>query len=215
VAGTTNLDVVLLPEEQKPAGGLAPRQYWESDWEAPGVLLQDHDSGLYRRAPLAKAMKDFFPSVPAPELETYAYPVPISDAFWRLYAEDTNQFLRCAFDFADAVRALGGMKPSDEMTELEKQSIIRATGRLQALAAGTAPALYARKDGTFFHQWVSAALIGSFALMVLLDAARGLVNVCGNCGKVFVSSAGRARYCSARCRKTSLQREWRARKGRE
>ena len=37
---------------------------------------------------------------------------------------------------------------------------------------------------------------------------------CPNCGRTFRSSHHRVKYCSTKCRRTTLQREWRARKGR-
>jgi hypothetical protein len=208
----SNLEAILLPQDHRPVGGLVPEEFWDQKWEKPQALLQDVDSDVYYHQSIEDALGRFFPSVPKPERETYPYPVPASDEFWKLYAENRNDFVQCARHFADIVRALGRLKPADQMSDAETSRVLHASGALQSLAAHTKPALCAKNDGTFFHQWLPTSLIASYAMMALLDLAQGLVNVCDNCGRVFVSSAGRARFCSARCRKTSLQREWRARK---
>jgi len=209
---TAGLDAVLLPDDQKPLGGLVPREYWEAAWEKPGVLLRDLESGTYRKASLSEALRPSFPSLAESELETYDYPTPTAEEFWRLYAESAYEFIERARSFAAAARAVGRMRPVDHLTEIEQQEIVQATDRLQALASQVSPALYTRNDGTFLLQWVPTSLLASYAMMLLLDAARGWLSTCGNCERVFVSSAGRARFCSPRCRKTSLQRAWRARK---
>ena len=143
---------------------------------------------------------------------TYRYPLPHSEEFWRFYAEDVNQFLDCARGFGEMVRAVGQYRPADQISEQEKRKVEAAMKGLQILAADTSLTLMGNNDGTFLPGWTSGSLIGAYALMALCDAAEGLLNVCDRCGHVFVSSAGRARFCSPRCRKTWLQRAWRERK---
>jgi hypothetical protein len=211
IQSSNNVEALTLPADQKPVDGLVPREYWDKGWEEPGVLLQDPEFSIYFRQSLGDAFKDYFPDVPWEERETFQYPLPMTEGFWNQYSESVDHFLRLASAFCGIARILGSFKPIDEMTEAEKQETVKATSALQALASHTNPALYGRNNGTFFHQWVPTSLIASYAMMALLDAANGLIHVCGNCKCVFVSSAGRARYCSPRCRKNALQRQWRAR----
>src|SRR5205823_10509479 len=51
--------------------------------------------------PLSYTWGGFFPSVPEPEREGYAYPLPLSDEFWQLYAEPIDLFISAARSFRD------------------------------------------------------------------------------------------------------------------
>jgi hypothetical protein len=202
-----------IPPDQKQTGSLVVQdELWDPSWGQPGVLVQDPESGTYRRKDIAEALGPFFPSVSQSEKETYPYPLHLSDRFWQLYAEDVTQFVDSAHRFADMVRALGSSKAANQMTAQERSEFEVSTRALAALTANANPTIHRRADGSLGRQWMSTSLLASYATMALLDARDGLLNVCDNCGRVFVSSAGRARFCSPRCRKSSLQREWRARK---
>jgi hypothetical protein len=207
------IQALALPSAEKPIGSLVPEQYWDSDWEHPHALIQDVFSGKYLRSKLAAACGDYFPSVPDSGKETFPYPLPTTDEFWRIYSEDQSEFLRYAYRFAKAVRAVGRIQPTTEMTDPQKHESVAAITDLGSLAGPTWSACDLKDDGNLIQQLVPTSLISTFANMALLDSMRGLVNVCDGCDRVFVSSAGRARFCSARCRKTVLQRGWRARKG--
>ena len=117
-----------------------------------------------------------------------------------------------AYAFASVVRRIANIKPINELSDVEQDQIIGAREELMLWASQVNPALNIRRDGTCTKEWVSTCLMASYAMMALLDAASGLLNACDNCKRLFVSSAGRARFCSTRCRKTALQREYRSRK---
>src|SRR5947208_4297865 len=53
--------------------------------------------------PLGRTWARFFPSVPARERERYPYPPPLTEAFWRLYAEPVEDFLDAARALRDAL----------------------------------------------------------------------------------------------------------------
>src|SRR6266850_7777167 len=119
-----------------------------------------------------------------------------------------------ARDFVTMVRAIARLRPESEMSEIEKYETVRARQRLLYLSSQVNPSLGLNEDGSCFREWVCTSQFASFAMMVMLDAERGLINECANCKKIFVSSAGRAKFCSDRCRRTALQRESRGRKRR-
>ena len=201
-----------LQENEK----LVPRDLWDPTWVEPGVLLQDPVTGKFSLQKL-DLLGQYFPSVPSLEREVYKYPIPLSKDFWSLYAEDVNQFLDWICRFAGFVRAIGRYRITEPMNEEEKARVDKteigaAIAELQALAAQTTPTIGGIEDGDYVRYWAPTSLLGAYALMVLSDAGNGLLNVCDQCGRVFASSAGRARFCTARCRKTALQREWRERK---
>ncbi len=212
ILGSRNLAALTLAPNQKTSGGLVPQQLWDEGWESPGVLIQDPGSSIYKRGSIADAFGDFFPSVHKEELETFSYPMPTSDDFWRLYAEPSTRFIGQARLFASLARTLGKMIPGQESTEDGTFSSAEAIAVLRWLVAQTTSTVYLQENGTVAHQWMPTSLLASYAMMLLLDAERGLVNACANCDRVFVSSAGRAKFCSPQCRKSFLQREWRSRK---
>jgi hypothetical protein len=118
-----------------------------------------------------------------------------------------NEFLGWARRFADSVRMIArypspGPISSDDLGRIED-----AERSLRVLAAHAN-----RLFGTAQGGALSCSLLSCYAWMALWDAANEWLNVCDKCGRVFVSTAGRARYCSGRCRKTCLQREWRQRR---
>jgi hypothetical protein len=110
------------------------------------------------------------------------------------------------------ITALARFKPESEMSEPEKFEFLTARNRLLYLSSQVNPSLGLPEDGSWVREWVCTSQLASFAMMVMLDVERGLINECANCQTIFVSSAARAKYCSDRCRRTALQRERRGRK---
>ncbi len=154
-------------------------------------------------------MPQFFPSVPNPE--THAYPTPLSSEFWQEYSESIVKFLYAAETFTATLRTLASLKPVDEMSEFDKFKVGEARQHLLYLSSQVNPSIGFKKDGTCFRETICTSLLASFAMMVLLDSTRGLLNLCAKCDRVFVSSAGRARFCSTRCRNATMQSERRNR----
>ena len=203
-----NAEAFSLPFDKKPHGSLVPRQYWSPDWAEPGVVIQN-ERGLLKRAQLADFMPQFFPSVSNPE--THTYPTPLSSEFWQDYSESIVKFLYAADTFTATLRTLASLRPADEMTDFEKHKVGNAREYLLYLSSQVNPSIGFNKDGSCFRETICTSLLASFAMMVLLDSTRGLLNVCAKCDRVFVSSAGRARFCSARCRNAMMQSERRGR----
>jgi len=196
-----------LPPEKRPVGALVEREFWNGDWEEPGVLEQKLAAGLFVRRGLSEKVGGFFPSVPPAQKETFPYPRPLSPEFWKLYAEKRDELQFWAQRFAEMVRTLG-LHSREAGKGGANERVQEAARKLEALAFPSSPVL----QGSLREHRTTVSLLGTYASMVLEDAAQGLLNICEECARVFVSSAGRARFCSSRCRKTVLQREWRARK---
>ena len=213
---SANVDARVLPPERKPEGDLVPKEYWDRRWAEPGVVWEEISFGQYgmgyESQPISHVMPHYFPTIPPSEGETYLYPNPTTPEFWELYGEPGHWIIRSAQWFSDILRGIVRIKPAEEMTDHELRDILGASEELEALAALTKPILYPVDEGGYTQKWFSTCLLSSFAMMALLDAANGLLNNCDNCDKLFVSSAARARFCSARCRNAVQRREWRARK---
>ena len=97
-----------------------------------------------------------------------------------------------------------------EMSVTQQRETALAMTDLGFLAGPIRTAPYLSEDESLRLQLVHTSLISAFASMVLMDAESNLVNVCEKCERVFVSSSGRAKFCSPRCRKAVMQRNWRA-----
>ena len=64
------------------------------------ILIHPLNDLCIQEETLTKTWSNFFPSVPRQDRETYAYPVPYSQAFWEIYSEPVSEFLRAAKLFA-------------------------------------------------------------------------------------------------------------------
>ncbi len=205
-----NANIATVSIDEADRGLTVPKELWNPEWK-PGVLIQEGNG--FSWVEIEKFMRDFFPTIPpGQEQETYDYPGPFSVEFWKLYGESIGEFVSEIQSFSRAVRSLARFRPIEEMNDGEKHFLAVAYHELMNLASQVNPALLLKVDGTCSREWVSTSLLSSYAMMVLLDAERGALNVCVNCSRVFASSAGRARFCSSRCRRTQLQRQSRARR---
>jgi hypothetical protein len=177
-----------------------PEERLQGELRPSGVLLQKLRSFESVWEPLTTTWGRFFPGIPPERSGTYAYPVPISDRFWRLYGEPIDAFS----DAAEALR--------DALRDVDASSEERRKQGGQALNALVAPVgvSIATEKGPFRQKWRCPSLLASFAMMALLDlTGQRRVRTCDVCGSTFVSASQRARYCSVRCRRTAQQRVYR------
>lgn len=145
------------------------------------------DRGLSEET-LFESWCDFFPTVLEDRQATYEYPRPLTDEFWRLYAEPVEVFLRYALILKQAVKS--------ELSTLE--TLLEPIG----------VALNHNCEGRAMEQWRCPSLLSAFAKMAIQDLAGGSsVLRCPSCGLPFGSSAYQAVYCSPQC-------AWRYRKHR-
>jgi len=164
--------------------------------------------------PLSATWARFFPSIAPDDLETFAYPQPLTDTFWKMYCEPLG-------DFLSGARALLGVLAAIRLQELPRRHGVAAalrrlrtgiTGGLptvvNALVAPTGLAAAPGKRGRLGLNLVSNSLLASLTTMLLDDLSQGRALQCP-CGQLFVSNAYQARHCSRRCRWRFEQREFR------
>ncbi len=183
-----------------------------SDWPRPGVVIQDLRVPDWKVEPLSVTWARFFPSVPEAERETYPYPLPGTEAFWRIYAEPVEDFVATATLFLTAVKFLGEIGRAGDGPQSDSGEIRGRMDMLLRLLDPVGPAVGLTEDGTFRQVWCASTLLGAYAMMALLDLTeqrRPLV--CTICGKLFVTKAYQGIYCSATCRQTAQKRRYRAR----
>jgi len=169
-------------------------------------------SGRPARKSLGEGWGRFFPDLKlesVEEAEAHEYPGPNTRKFWRSYTEPALDFLRAARDFAVV---LDMFRPLPEKNRLDRRTLSRLVARLNRHAATTSPAVFVDERGQLRQGWVSSSLLGNLAGMAQLDLAQGRVlRSCKTCGAAFTSQHDGARYCSTRCRSTSLKRRYRKR----
>src|SRR5882672_9075408 len=181
-------------------GRLAPPDF-APDWNQPRAILQElWGKGLSEES-LDKTWSRFFPTVSEAAGE-YPWPVPLSVASWRLYAEPFEEFLWALISFKAMLLDLAGTGQASQGRD-----------QMHALLASVSPVLDRGKQGGWKQQWASMSLLGSFAMMALLDLTEGWrVRECPVDRRTFVADAWQARYCSARCRRTAQKRAYRSKK---
>jgi len=148
----------------------------------------------------------YFPSVRPREWDNYDYPCPLTDEFWRLYAEPIDTFLRYAALLDQAVQFLTPtVKFKDELEQQE------ARLHFDTLLAPAAQIASRGADGSLEQRWRFPSLISAFMEMAFQDALAGKYRLqCGACHAPFVSDAYQARYCSEQCRYRQQKRNLRA-----
>ena len=194
-------------------GDLVPPSLYAGHWPEPVALMHMLRGGRWASLRLAEAWGPFFPDVPPAERDTYAYPVPESEAFWATYGEPVGWLLGAASQLRIAVLDLSADPASVEESAVDYlYRMDTAVGHLHNLLAPVQPSLTVGADGQYHQTWRTRSLLSSFALMALLDLTeQRRVLTCQTCGRVFVSGAYQARYCSKRCRGTAQKRAYRGR----
>ena len=184
-------------------------------WPRPCALLQKLNQNVLEEEPLNKTWGHFFPEVPKEKRETYSYPLPLSEDFWRLYAEPLGEFYAAANTLRSAVQDLAHIKPKATADAENEQALWRGIDTLHALVAPASPTIRPTDDGSFEQRWVAPSLLGSFAMMVLQDVERKRPLECKACGRPFLSTGYQTLYCSSTCRYREQKRRQRAKKKEE
>ena len=190
-------------------GDLVSDSYLSDYGVRPGVFLRDLSRSEWRFEPLDRTWAKFFPDVALEERATYRYPRPLSEPFWRSYAEPLA-------DFYDAAKALGGalslLEESKSTEESGETRFLKIDGGLEilySLLEPVRPALARAEDGSFLQYWESTSLLGSFAMMAYADLTQRRVRRCEACGSLFNSEAHQTRFCSDKCRHRVQKRKQR------
>lgn len=176
----------------------------------PRVVVEAEDSSETRQEGLDVTWARFFPGTPENERETFAYPRPLSPEFWRAYGEPLHDFLDSARLLQRVLRLLAYARETDD-PEDEPERIARwELRRLNRLVAAVSPALHFA-DGEFRQRWSSPSLLGSYAMMALLDLSGHRVRACAECGRLFVTDAHQTRYCTRAHSNRARKRAYRQR----
>ena len=157
--------------------------------------------------PLCETWMRFFPGVPVAERDTFAYPEPLTDLFWRTYAEPLEDFLSGAHALREVLTAIG-LQRSPRLRAFHALSTGGPQIVINALVAPAGLGARPRKTERVGLNWVGNSLLASLTMMLLEDLSKGRALQCP-CGQLFVSQAYQARYCSRLCRWRFQQRDYR------
>jgi len=177
-----------------------------------GAVVHDLRRKEFELQPISKYWAQYFPDIPLDQRETFSYPTPLTEEFWRQYAEPVGEFIIAANALRNALELLTHLKPSDEATEKDEHKASAGLDRLHALLAPASLALQPMPDGSLRQRWTTPSLLCAFAMMAFQDLAeRRRVRRCDNCGDVYTSPAWQSKFCSVRCRNTAQKRVYRER----
>jgi hypothetical protein len=198
--------------------GQVPQELVPRTWPSPHVLMTSLEPlpghAPWSEEPLSQTWARFFPDVPQEHWETYRYPTPLTEDFWRQYAEPLDQFaraasiLRRAFDgLREDQAANAASAPSWELPQPRHEAWLS----INSLVSSVSPALEFSSDGKPHQEWQAPSLIAHFAMMLLFDVTecRRLLS-CAACDRLFTAKSPKARYCSDRCRERMQKRRYRA-----
>ncbi len=183
-------------------------------FQQPGVLFQDLSTGEIKQKSFTEAWRTFFPYLTAQEREAFRYPVPPSEAFWRMYAEPFSSFWKVATLFRETVEVLGYPKDNrtksvvelDEGVELDKAKVdplelMQGHRILCRLLESISPGFGLEND-RWQQVWPCNSLLAAFALMYVHDltSQNKYIRSCKMCSHLFTTSAWRGRFCTDACR---------------
>jgi hypothetical protein len=161
---------------------------------------------------VAEAWGPYFPTVPVADRNDYPYPLPTSDRFWGECCEPVAWLLGAASQLRAAILDLEPDPDAMKSPEQYLRCVDRGLRGLHNLLWWVQPSITIDANGKYRQTWRTRSLLSSFALMALLDLTeQRRVLTCATCGRVFVSTAQTARYCSVRCRGSGQKRAYRAR----
>jgi hypothetical protein len=173
---------------------------------APHAIVQPLSGTGLETELLSKTWARFFPDIAAKSQSSFAYPQPLTDSFWKIYAEPLPDFLSGARALARVLTSMQ-LRGNRKLRALHKLTTGDLPIVINALVAPTGVATPLR-SGRLGLNWVGGSLLASLTLMLLNDLSVGRALQCP-CGQLFVSSAYQARYCSCRCRWRFEQRKHR------
>lgn len=204
-------------------------------WQPPGVLL--HDGVMWTSSPLSGYWSRFFPDVRQSEAESYDYPVPLSEEFWRVYGEPLDEVLSWLRHVLEVMERLSGelvllplgdrVNYQDRLLDYERLGLntlarrlvsMRAEQRtwgaaeISQLLAGCSPVLQIDDDGGVGQRWQTSSLAGSLVLMAsreLAEEGRWL-RTCRTCGRFFSTANYQQLSCSRKCTWNYHKRQQRA-----
>ena len=178
-----------------------------------GPIWWEPEPGWPRIERFSETWGRHFPSVPEEELDTYAYPMPTTPKFWKLYGEPVEDFVAAGLALETSIRMLCSLRGKTRLTQRQQEVREQALDVLNGLAGTTSPYAVSDQNGAYRQDLQLTSLIGALAMMALQDLTGGGqdIHICAakDCGRVFTSKAYQAAYCTERCKKRAEMQRYR------
>ena len=201
-----------LDNRPQDRGRLLTKQEQPKFHKKPSIIIKGLYDFEFEEQTLGRTSAHYFPDVPPEEVETFRYPMPLSEEFWRSYSETLLTIMSVASRFRETLLTLSSWKND----RVNPHGSAQAAQTLNALIAGASPAAVLLKDGTIEQSWQAPSLLASLAMMALEDlSGPQRILRCQVCGKLFNTRAYQAAYCSDTCRHTAQKRRYRAKRREE
>lgn len=191
-----------LPYDSLNSGDLVDRSLWCSPLAEPRAFPASEYASRRPAStevttgylPLGESWGVYFPGVPRDQRDSYSYPLPLTDEFWRTYAEPVEEFWDTLIQLHMAASPIVGA--SDRWASLHATRVETAIGGVYAvLSPGQTPSPHFTSDSLLTELW--------FELYQDLTAKGGRMAFCANCGKLFFTNAYQQDYCSSTCTGTA------------
>jgi hypothetical protein len=151
-------------------------------------------------------LRSYFPKLAPAGGGSFRFPLPLTEAFWNVYAEPAAEFCRSALLLRDAIRGLSAK--SESISEGERAE---HKEYVAALIEGISVTLSEEAEPVLEETWICPSLIAAFAQMAVQDLISGASLLrCACCNLPFMATAYQARYCSQSCAWRDRKRKARA-----
>jgi hypothetical protein len=174
----------------------------------PFALVSPVGGGPPLQESLCDTWGRFFPTIANDLKESYAYPTPTTEEFWKLYSEPLPDFIEAGLALLGALSEVNGMQPASRRENGGGQ--LRPTA-LEGLMEPVGIALVPTPGGWFGQAYRVPSMLGALAAMHAADLMNaGWIKTCARCNAPFTSKSGKAQYCSPACSNAARQQRFRA-----
>jgi hypothetical protein len=180
----------------------------------PGVILRPALDWNVRGEALEQTWAGFFPATPEDEVETFDYPLPLTERFWNQYGEPIADFYAAAQCFVRVLDGLPkGLAPGvlSQIAEGDQPSLAETRERLNLMLRDVHMSLRVQSDGSFSQAWAGTTLLAQLSLQLLEDITikPARLRSCAFCGTAYLGKSYQSAYCSTTHAKNARQRTYR------
>ncbi len=203
-------------DQPQKLGTPVPTPNRHKSFASVGAIFRPLDNQRYRYEPFSQTWGRFFVGASTHECESYPYPAPLAEEFWRTYAEPVYDFVEAARLLLNALRLFQAHQGDPGTgSAADALKLRQAMDAFHGLIETVSPTISPSVDGTPRQGWLATSLLGALAMMALLDLTESRrVMTCHTCRRIFVTKAYQAAYCSTTCRNTAQKRRHRAKRKR-
>jgi hypothetical protein len=182
----------------------------------PRILLRNFVHPRLQAVPFDSVWPRYFPRNTARTADT---PEPLSERFWRDYAEPLQEFVTTAIHFVRMVDLVSDPRRAEAMEEEDygptgHELLQAALENLALMGSGATSSVgieQARDDGIYYRCWATPSLLSAMAVMLSEYILGGQTLIrCQGCSTLAVRTRDWKTYCSRRCSRAAEMQRYRA-----